>query len=273
LVGSSEPVTLRHATIIVLAIATAAVACIDLSPPTGPASISLIQLPAGFVVRGDFMRDSAGTPAPPIVIQFNSTGHTIAGTVPQFFITDSAPVAHFDPVTGVLVGDALGTVHVLGQVGALQTPIVPISVTVEPTVLDEGTGALDTIRAPVSNDSTVVGSSSMPVIVSGVGDTGVQGVVVRYVITKSLASTSSGHPAVFITGVQGVLTTTDTTNSSGQATNNRINVRAGLLADVAVATGQKIDSVIVQANATYKGMPLAGSPVTFVFYVIGTIGP
>jgi hypothetical protein len=44
------------------------------------------------------------------------------------------------------------------------------------------------------------------------------------------------------------------------------------LADVAIATGQKVDSVIVQATASYKGVPLLGSPVTFIFHVVGVIG-
>jgi hypothetical protein len=88
-----------------LVFAALGVACLDLSAPIGPASISPIQLPAKFVVRGDTMRDSAGTPAPPVVNQFNAKGQLIGGDAPQFFILDSAPAAHFDPTTGVLVGD------------------------------------------------------------------------------------------------------------------------------------------------------------------------
>ncbi len=266
--------TRRHATILALSLATLAVACIDLSPPSGPAAISLVKLPAAFVVRGQPMFDSAGNPAPPQVFQFNSKGQETGPALAQFFILDSAPVAHFDPTTGVLVGDKLGTVNFVGQVGSLQTPTVPVPVTVEPTTIDEGTGALDTIRAPVSQDTTVVGSSSMPVIVSGLGDTGVQGVVVHYAITRTLASSDPNRPAVFIThGSGGALATTDTTNSVGIASVNLLNVRAGLLADLAVATGQKVDSVIVQASAMYRGTALAGTPVTFVFYVVGTISP
>jgi hypothetical protein len=58
----------------------------------------------------------------------------------------------------------------------------------------------------------------------------------------------------------------------GSATNDLLNVRASFLADVAIATGQKVDSVIVQATASYKGTPLAGGPVTFVFHVVGVLG-
>jgi len=267
-------VTLRHATILLLALAALVVACFDLSAPKGPASISLIQLPAAFVVRGDVMRDSNGTPAPPVIDQFNSTGNVIGGQAPQFFILDSAPAAHFTPSTGILVGDHLGTVNFIGQVGALQTPSVGVAVTVLPTSINAlATGLKDTIRPRVSQDTTVVDGSNMPVRVTGVGDTGVKGVVVRYAITRTLASNDPRRPAVFITGAQGKLTTSDTTNVDGQASTTRVNVRASLLADVAIATGQKVDSIIVQANASYKGTPLAGSPVTFIFHVVGTLAP
>lgn len=263
-----------------------AVACIDMSAPAGAAAISLVQLPAPFVVRGDTMRDSAGTPAPLVVNQFNINGQLIGGTSPQFFILDSAPAAHFDPTNGVLVGDHLGTVTILGQVGGipgiapLQTPTIVVPVTVLPTHIDEGTGALDTIKAPLTGagDTTLAlplgqGASTIPVLVRGVGDTGVQGVVVHYVITRTLASNNPARQAVYITGANGKLTTTDTTTApSGGATKNQLNVKASLLADVAIATGQKVDSVIVQATASYRGVPLLGSPVTFLFHVIGVIG-
>ena len=224
------------------------------------------------------MRDSAGTPAPPVINQFDANGHLIGGTSPQFFILDSAPAAHFEPATGILFGDKLGVVNFIGQVGGLQTPSVQVPVTVLPTVIDEGRGALDTIKAPLNQDTTLAlpigqGASSLPVIVSGVGDTGVQGVVVHYTITRSLAANNATRQAVYITGPGGKLTNVDTTNLSGAAGRDQINVKASLLADVAIATGQKVDSVIVQATATYKGTPLAGSPVTFVFHVVGTIAP
>jgi hypothetical protein len=144
---------------------------------------------------------------------------------------------------------------------------------VQPTVIDRGTGAKDTIKAPLTQDTTVApGSSTMPILVRGAGDTTVQGVVVHYVITRTLAS-NNAKPAVYITsGPGGPVTTTDTTIFDGSATKDLLNVRASFLADVAIATGQKVDSVIVQATASYKGTPLAGSPVTFVFHVVGVLG-
>jgi hypothetical protein len=37
-----------------------------------------------------------------------------------------------------------------------------------------------------------------------------------------------------------------------------------LLTDQVLISGQKIDSVVVEATASYKGAPLAGSPLTIV---------
>jgi hypothetical protein len=112
----------------------------------------------------------------------------------------------------------------------------------------------------------------MPVLVRGAGDTGVQGVVVHYAITRTLAS-NNALPAVYITrGRGGPLTSTDTTDAGGGANNDLLNVRASFLADVAIATGQKVDSVIVEATASYKGTLLHGSPVKFVFHIVGVLG-
>ena len=264
--------TLRNATIVLLSAATFAVACVDLSAPKGPASISAVHLPAAFVARGDVMRDSNGTPAMPIVNQFDASGNPFGGVAAHFFITDSAPTAHFDATTGALVGDKLGDVHFIGQIGSLQTPSVTVHVTVAPTSITKATGAKDTILAPLSQDTTVVGSSTIPVVVRGLGDTAVQGVVVHYTLTRTLASNSATHPAVFFGDQAGKPVSTDTTDGSGTTGRVLVKVRGSLLADVGIATGQKLDSVIVQASASYKGTPLVGSPVTFVFHVLGTLG-
>jgi hypothetical protein len=254
-----------------LSIAALGVACIDLSAPKGPASISAVQLPAGFVVRGDVMRDSTGAAAMPIVKQFDAAGHPFGGGAAQFFVTDSAPVAHFDATSGALVGDKLGIVHFIGQVGSLQTPSVTVPVTVAPTTMVVGTGAVDTNKVPITDDTTF--ASTIPVIVRGIGDTTVQGVLVHYTFTRTLASNDATNPAVFLVAQNHKQASVDTTDSGGLASKLKIAVRPRLLSDVAVATGQKVDSVIIQASASYKGTPLTGSPLTFVFHIVGSLTP
>ena len=257
----------RTTTILLVASATLAVACLDMSAPKGPASISVLQLPSGYVVRGDVMRDSAGAAAKLGVLAFDGDGKPIEDVQAQFFILDSNPAAHFD-ASGTLVGDRLGSIRVIGQIGNLQTPLANIPVTLAPLTIAP-VPVKDTLIAPLGPDSArSVGPKTISAIVHAVGDTGVQGVFVHFAITRTLAS-SSEAPAVYI-GDVGKPSTTDTTDGSGNATRT-LYVLSRRLADQALVAGTKLDTVIVQASATYKGAPLSGSPVQIIVPVRVTI--
>ena len=259
----------RTTTILLVALATLAAACLDMSAPKGPASISLLQLPSGYVVRGDVMRDSAGAAAKLAVLAYDGDGKLIEDAGAQFFITDSNPAAHFD-ASGVLVGDRLGSVRVIGQIGNLQTPSTQIPITLAPTTISRGQGT-DTIRAPLGSDSaSSIGSTPLSVVVHAVGDTAVQGVVVHYTITRTLES-SAKEPAVYVGDNNNKPLSTDTTDGSGSARKDKLIVLTRRLADQALVSGQKVDSVIVEATATYKGAQLAGSPLRIVVPVRVTI--
>ena len=255
----------RRTKILSVALATLAVACIDLSAPKGPASISTLNLPSGFVVRGDVMRDSTGAPAPLGVLAYDGNGNVLPDVQAQFFIIDSAPAAHFDD-NGVLVGDRLGTIRLLGQIGNLQTPVTTIPITVAPTMIARVPGT-DTIKAELLKDSaSSTGRAQLVVLVTGAGDTTVQGVAVHFKLTRTLASSSS-QPAVYIGGSDGKPLPPDTTDASGKTSKSWVIVLTRNLADQALLSGQKVDSVIVEASASFKGAPLTGSPVQLVFPV------
>lgn len=257
----------RTTTILLVALATLAGACLDMSAPKGPASISLLQLPSGYVVRGDVMRDSAGAAAKLAVLAFDGDGQPIADVTPEFFIIDSNPAAHFD-ASGTLVGDRLGSVRVIGQIGNLQTPTTSIPITLAPLTLAP-VPIKDTLSAPLGSDSvSSIGSKALSAVVHAVGDTAVQGVSVHFAITRTLASSSQGQ-AVYI-GDAGKPTATDTTDASGSASRT-LYVLTRRLADPGIVCGQKADSVIVEASATYKGAPLAGSPARIVVPVCITV--
>lgn len=257
--------TRRGSTILLVALATVVVACVDLSAPN-PASISVMQLPSAFVVRGDVMRDSAGAPAKLSVLAFDANGSVMPDVQAEFFITDSGPAAHLSP-GGVLVGDRLGSIHVIGQVGNLQTPSTLIPVTVAPTTIKQSTRT-DTIKAPLGKDSsTSTKSTAIPVVVTGAGDTTVQGVLVHLKMTRTLQSSSSSQPAVYIGDAAGRPIASDTTDPSGKTNKSFVIVLTRNLADQALLSGQKVDSVIVEASASYKGAPLMGSPLQLVFLV------
>ena len=246
----------RPTTILLVALATLAGACLDMSAPNGPASISVLQLPSGYVVRGDVMRDSAGAAAKLGVLAYDGDGQPIADVQPQFFIVDSNPAAHFD-ASGTLVGDRLGSIRVIGQIGNLQTPLTPIYITLAPASIAP-VPVKDTLTAPLGSDSaSSVGTKPVSAIVHAVGDTGVQGVYVHFAITRTLAS-SSKDPAVYIVDASSNKpSSTDTTDGSGNANRKKLIVLTRRLADPGIVCGQKADSVIVEASATYKGAPIA----------------
>lgn len=262
----------RTTTILLVALATLAAACLDMSAPKGPASISVLQLPSGYVVRGDVMRDSAGAAAKLGVLAYDGDGKLIEDAGAQFFIVDSNPAAHFD-ANGVLVGDRLGSIRVIGQIGNLQTPIMPIPITLAPRTISRGQGTDTLLRTPLGADSAhSIGSTPLPVIVHAVGDTGVQGVLVHYTITRTLQS-SAKEPAAYLGDNNNKPLPADTASTDGSGNAGRIYlvVLTRRLADPSLVCGQKADTVIVDATATYKGAQLAGSPVHIVVPVCITV--
>ena len=255
-----------------------AVACLDMSAPKGPASISLLILPSSSIVVNDVMRDSLGNPAPLSVNAFDATGNLIPNVTRTFFITDSAPVATFI-APGVLRGDTLGTVHVVGQANGVQTPVAAIPVTVAPaslapvslatTVSDTTYIRLDTVV--VTGDTSKHVSVPLAVVLAGVNPgTFSQKFIIRYVLLAAPGtSPTATSPAVFLADDQGSPRTAASTDASGQAHLNLV-VTPANLGDTALISGQRVDTAIVTASTSYKGVPVAGSPVIFAVPIIAT---
>ena len=152
----------------------------------------------------------------------------------------------------------------VGQASGVQTPTVNVPVTVRPTTLLLGAKP-DTLRAPLGQDSaSSVGHETLSTIGKGAGDTTVHGIIVHYRITKTLPSSSSTIPAVYISDASLKPMNADTTDAQGSANKRQVTVFTRLL------TGQVLqqpDSVVVEATASYKGAPLTGSPLRIVFPV------
>ena len=260
----------RIATTVALVGAVIGMACVDMSAPNGPSSISVLQLPSPSVVIGDVMRDSLGAPAKLGVIAYDANGAPITDIAPQFFITDSVPVAHFD-AAGMLVGDKAGTVHIIGQVSSLQTPPVTLAVTPAPTKIAAASTTRDTIRAPLAADTLQRGKVGAAVLVTGAANAGSQGFIVRYTLQYAPAKLdTSKAAAVFLADDAGKPSTADTTDGSGRASRDVV-VIGRLLADQALKAGQKTDSAVVLAQTSYKGALVSGSPVRLVFPIKVTI--
>jgi len=247
-------------------VAIAAVACIDMSAPSGPASISVLLLPSPSVVVGDTMRDSAGNVAPLSVQGFNAAGNQIQ-IQPTFFVTDTFKTASVGRASGILVGDSLGQAHVVAQIGSLQTNIATIPVSVPPETLFAQPLANDTLTAPFTltdTSGTGRGSLRLATTITGVGGIGAVGFIVHYTILSAPPSASPSQPAVYLATTAGVPSSADTTDQSGNGGLNLTVQTAFLAPDTAFFAGQKADSAIVIAQSTYRGKPLPGSPVTFI---------
>jgi hypothetical protein len=205
------------------------------------------------------------------VTSFNVQGEPIP-TIPfATFVLDTMLRAHFT-VTHLLIGDKLGNVTVVGQASGVQTLTVNVPVTVRPTTLLLAKKP-DTLFAPLGPDSaSSVRSQQLWTSVRGAGDTTVQGIVVRYRLTRTFASSSTTTPAVYISDVAtGKPMKADTTDTQGLANKRQVTVLTRLLTDQALISGQKADSVVVEATASYKGAPLAGSPLSIVVPIKVTI--
>jgi hypothetical protein len=257
-------VTPRTTKILAVIGATIAVACVDMSAPNGPASISLLQLPSPSVVVGDSMRDSTGAPAALNVIAYDASGAPLSDFTPQFFITDTAAAAHIVSTTGILVGDKLGSVRIIGQIGALQTPVATVPVTVAPTLIERTTSSKDTLEAPLTADTSVAraGKLAAAVLVTGADKAGAQGFVVHFTLAYAPRSANNSPAAVFLADERGKPSTVDTTDASGRASRDVV-VITPFLGDSAVLFGQ-VDSVVVVAETSYRRALVSGAPVRIV---------
>lgn len=253
----------RIATILAVIGAVIGVACVDMSAPAGPASISALQLPSPSVVVGDVMRDSTGAPAKLSVIAYDANGARLTDVATQFFVTDTGAAATVD-ASGLLTGTKTGTVHVVGQIGALQTPVAAITVTVAPTHITST--APDTLRPPPSIDTTQRASKPDTVKVTGAGGVGAVGFVVKYALLQAPSTAaSSKSPAVYLGDDQGKPSTVDTTDASGIAIRN-VWVVSAFLSDTVLANLLRggVDSAVVTAQTSYKGALVSPSPIKIV---------
>lgn len=254
----------RFATLLVVVGACFGIACIDMSSPRGAASISVLLLPSPNVVVGDTMRDSLGNAAPLTVVAYDANNMKLTDVSPLFFISDTSHTAHLKGGT-VLVGDKLGSVQLIGQIGDLQTPPVSVPVTIAPTKLAAAVPLPDTLCAPFPTDSaTSTGAVIVSVTLTGGADSGSQGFVVKYDLKKAPGTRSDARsPAVLFTDELGRIAKADTTDASGQA-HRTLLVNSFFLGDQALLSGQKVDSALVEVSTSYKGVAVSGSPVKFV---------
>jgi len=235
---------------------------VDMAAPKGPASISSILLPSPSVVAGDSMRDSTGAVAPLRLIAFDANDVPLLGITSQFFITDSFAAARIT-TSNIVIGEKQGTIHVVGQIGGVQSAPVLIPVTVAPTLMALA-GKIDTLVVPFAGDTTSAstGSETMSVTLRGAGDTASLGFVVKFQLASAPPTIQSPIPGVFVSENGTNVSPVDTTDAAGAS--RKLVVRSWLLADKALQAGTKVDSAVVVVSTSYKGRPVLGSPLRLV---------
>lgn len=226
--------------------------------PDDVGAIALDTVPFPAVALNDSLRNEAGTVAPLRARVFDAAGNLLPQATVRWRALDSSVVV--DPATGVVRGRSLTATagaRVIAEADSLQSQPVTLFVVRAPTTLSTTMG--DTaIRFQVGSP-TDVNQLAIPVRVTSrvaTADSGVRGWVVRYAIVGSTpAFVDSLRLATTVPGTGPERALTDAAGLATRAL--RVFVPLNRQPDPVRDTA----TVVVQATATYRGQPLAGSPV------------
>jgi hypothetical protein len=256
------------------ALAVAVWSCTKLpSDPDTPFSIAFRRAPSPSVVLGDVMRDSTGQPAKLRAFAFNVRGDTIRDFAVTYFLVarDSQPAKLEDGLITAYsdtayIGDTLRVVAVAG--GVQSTPL-RIVVTLKPDALV--LAGSDTVRflLPATDSLPLSGSMSVrlrhaPMATEPVQDTVVPAYEVRYRVVGASSGVSDSSYVTIADGSRR-FSPIDTTDASGIAT-RQLRVRRAKYPypyDTITPGHSAVDTIYVDATASYMGSAVAGSPVRF----------
>jgi hypothetical protein len=243
-----------HLALVAALLAAALASCRDVpSPDSGVLSVSPLQLPSPAVVVGDTMRDSVGAAAPLRLVAYGVDGEPVdPQPAPTFVLLD--PGAHL--AGAFLIGDATGSVRVIGSVSGLQTQSQAVLVTLRPDTLvpSDSTHQLRKFRFP--EDTAATADLNVRVQNTDATPTGVDGVIVRYELTYAPPVVGTGPSVLLLAG--SVPSTRDTTANGGTASRT-IRLR------LAGVNPTQTDSAMVSATASYRGQPIGIVQFTIVF--------
>ncbi|MEO6525778.1 MAG: hypothetical protein ABIP93_04070 [Gemmatimonadaceae bacterium] len=242
-------------------LAVAALSCGEVPTlPDGIAYISTVILPSPAVALGDTLRDSLGVSTPLRVYGIGSGGDTIAVT-PTFVVTTVPGKGIKLSSSGIVVGDSVRTVQIVGQVGSrLQTPSAPLDVVLQP----DSIAPTSSLRSVLTATGTELLATSTPlsvIVTSGRGAAraGVKSIIVRYRVERWFPSTFVFPDTTLVLlddatrfRLPDGRVSADTSDASGGAARRVRTLPVGF------------DSLEISASANnLKGVPLRGSPVRF----------
>jgi hypothetical protein len=277
-----------------LAAAAAGAGCVEITTAEqGVLSIRFDPLPPS-IVAGDTLRDSLGRVQRLRAVAFNEAGDSVAGAAFTFgFLplgrdtaSGAAPALTVDPTSGLVRADSLpraAQARVSATFGSRLQALDTIAIVRRPTRLQRVGAASVPLRYLCTDssrtllaDTLTFGTVSPPLAVRLRGDSvrgdtttvPVPSYLVRYRITfpatipSGVSPYGDTRPALYLTnGRNDRPLQFDTTNASGQTT-TALRVIGPLL-----TPANSPDSVVVVAQALYRGVPIDTAGVRFTVRV------
>jgi hypothetical protein len=224
-------------------------ACTDVSGNSGSVlSIQFDSLAAPSVVVGDTLRDTTGAVIKPVVHAFDFDGNEITRPTVRFQSPDSG--VKVDSVTGFITADSLRSTQarIYATVGSLQA-VQRLDVTLRPDAISAVNGVDSLLYSPADSVSPQLKVKLTHGTVPN--DSAVKSYIVSYAIV------SQKHPQLGELVNDAVhASRVDTTGTDGVAG------RAIWLHSLNIQVAR--DTIIVDATARYRGVPVTGSPVRFI---------
>lgn len=245
------------------------VACAEVGTgPDAPAAIELPPYPSPSVVIGDTLRDLNGKVAGIHAIVRNVRGEVIADAPTRYLYADALrdSALAVDSISGVVraIRVSKGVARLAARVGASLQVLREIIVTTRPDSVDRNgqpgltlftTTFPDTGRAKATANSSPTFNVSVRNIDSTKAPTGVNAWPVRFELVSPVNATNDTTRSVYLVDESGRPSVLDTTDGTGTA-GRKVRIRAQQF-----PTGAAIDSVIVRAIISYRGVAVKGSPI------------
>jgi len=245
------------------------VACAEVGTgPDTPAAIELPAYPSPSVVIGDTLRDINGKVTGIRAIVRNVRGDIIADAPTRYLYADALrdSALAVDTISGIVRALRLprGTARLAARVGTTLQVLREIIVTTRPDSVDRGgqtnfglftTTLPDTSRAQATTNTSLSFNVSVRHIDSLKTLSTVNGWPVRFELVSPANANNDTTLAVYLVDDNGRASVLDTTDGGGTA-GRKVRIRAQRF-----PTGTAIDSVIVRAVISYRGVAVKGSPI------------
>ncbi len=250
------------------ALLVAAGGCAEIGTgPSEAAAIEMTPFPSPSVVIGDTLRNVAGVVTPIRAVVRNVSGEPIVDAPVRYLYADALrdSALAVDTATGIVRAlrasktDARLAARIGGSLQVLRSLIV----TTRPDSVDRvgqspivlfTTTLPDTGRSGASANSSPALTVVVRHVESATAVSAVNGWPVRYELVSPTNASNDTTASVFLVDDQGRASVLDTTDAGGVA-GRKVRLRAQQF-----PVGAAIDSVIVRAIVTYKGVVLKGAP-------------